>query len=125
MKAPVKIEDGTFPWQAIVQRLFCRSAGGRLAFITDTAWSDVVRPQLLALAHRATRLYCDAFYAQKHGDKARQHRHMTAQQAGELARLARVEELVLMHFSQRYAGRFEPLLEEARQEFPQVTAVLP
>jgi ribonuclease Z len=125
LASPVKIDDGEFPWKAIVQRLFRRSTGSRLAFITDTAWTETVRPQLLALAHRATRLYCDAFYSQKHADKARQHRHLTAQQAGELARLARVEELVLMHFSQRYAGRYEPLLEEARTEFPGATAVFP
>lgn len=52
------------------------------------------------------------------------HRHMTAIQAAEFARLAKVEELVLMHFASRYAGQYEKLVDEARSGFPRVAAEL-
>jgi ribonuclease Z len=50
---------------------------------------------------------------------------MMAPQSAELARRAKVGELVLMHFSTRYAGEYEQLVEEARAVFPNVRAELP
>ncbi len=55
----------------------------RIAYVTDTAWSDAVRPALLRLARGAARLYCDSFYATEQLANAAQHRHMTATQAAE------------------------------------------
>src|SRR5215469_10925689 len=72
-------------------------------YVTDTLWSEAVRPGLLRLAHRAQRLYCDSYYSQAQVKQAATHRHMTAAQAAEFAGLARVESLILMHFAPRYA----------------------
>lgn len=102
-----------------------RTPETRIAYVTDTAWSDSVRPALLRLARGATRLYCDSFYAHEHLDRALKHRHMTATQAAELARDACVEELVLIHFASRYQGRYHELVEEARAIFPRVSAEIP
>jgi len=49
---------------------------------------------------------------------------MTATQAAEFARLAKVEELILIHFAPRYKGHYEALVEEARALFPKTSAVL-
>ena len=49
---------------------------------------------------------------------------MTATSAAELARGARVDELILMHFALRYSGRYAALVDEARAIFPNVSAVL-
>ncbi len=46
--------------------------------------------------------------------------HSTAREAGRIAREARVGRLVLTHLSTRYDREFEPLLAEARAEFPAV-----
>lgn len=43
--------------------------------------------------------------------------HTSAKQAGEIARKARVDRLVLTHISRRYRGNEEELLEEAQEEF--------
>ena len=93
-----------------------------MAYITDTAWSEASRPELLALANRARRLYCDSYYARAQAKQAATHRHMTATQAAEAAKLAKVDELVLIHFAQRYAGRYAELLGEAPRLFPRATA---
>ncbi|HTN02064.1 MAG TPA: hypothetical protein VL132_09310, partial [Planctomycetaceae bacterium] len=69
-----------------------------------------------------TRLYCDSFYSGAHEAQAKKFRHMTASQAAALARDARVEELVLIHFSQRYRGRYDRLVAEAQEIFPKTTA---
>jgi ribonuclease Z len=69
-------------------------------------------------------LYCDSFYAQADLKKARAHKHMTATQAAELAREAHAEHLTLIHFSNRYAGRYPDLVAEAAAIFPDVSAEL-
>jgi ribonuclease BN (tRNA processing enzyme) len=98
--------------------------GTRVAFVTDTAWSDAVRPGLVRLAERASRLYCDSYYAIAQAKRAAEYRHMTATHAAELARQAGVDQLILMHFGPRYAGHYEALVEEARALFPRVSADL-
>lgn len=99
--------------------------GARVAYVTDTAWSESSRPGLLGLARGARRLYCDAFYAEAQRAQAEKYRHMTATQAAEFAREAGVEELVLIHFASRYRGAYQTLVDEARAIFPNTVAEIP
>jgi ribonuclease Z len=96
----------------------------RVAFVTDTAWSEASRAGLLRLAHGAYRLFCDCYYADAQRERADRHRHMTARDAAEFARAADVAQLVLMHFAPRYVGHYEELVAEARAIFPRVSADL-
>ncbi len=120
----LEIDGGRFPLGTLGEHYFATSKGARVAYVTDTAWSEAVQPGLLRLARGATRLYCDSYYAQAQSSRAAQFRHMTATHAAEFARQARVEQLILMHFAPRYAGRYEALIEEARAIFPRVSADL-
>lgn len=116
------IQGGSYSIAELVKRYFKRSAGARIAYITDTAWSEKSKPKLLSLAKGATILFCDSFYSERDAKSAAKHRHMTARRAGELAAQAKVQDLVLIHFSKRYAGRYETLLVEAREAYPQARA---
>jgi ribonuclease Z len=120
----LEIEGGRFALGALAEQYFATSRGARVAYVTDTAWSAAVQPGLLRLANRAYRLYCDSYYAVAQASRAAQFRHMTATYAAEFARQAKVEQLILMHFAPRYAGRYEALVEEARAIFPRVSADL-
>ncbi len=122
--APVTLSGGRFALGDLAESYFARSPGVRVAYVTDTAWSDAARPGLLRLAHRAWRLYCDSFYSIAHQGQADKHRHMTATAAATFAREAKVESLVLIHFAGRYAGKYETLVEEARAIFPSTSAEL-
>jgi len=122
--SPMTISGGRFTLGTLAEAYFERSPGVRVAYVTDTLWSDSARPGLLPLAHRAWRLYCDSFYSKKELKQAEKHRHMTATQAAEFAREAKVESLVLIHFATRYAGRYQDLVEEARSIFPSTSAEL-
>jgi ribonuclease Z len=124
MDTVLEINGGRFTLQSLADQYFAVSQGTRVAYITDTALSDASRPGLLRLANRATRLYCDSFYSQTHIKQALQYRHMTATQAAELAKAAKVDQLILIHFAQRYAGKYEELIAEARAIFPRVSADL-
>ena len=118
----LELQGGRYSLGGLADQYFSLSAGARVAYVTDTFWSDAVRPELVKLARGAWRLYCDSFYAAAQTKDAAKHRHMLAPQAGELAKLAKVEQLVLMHFSGRYAGKYGQLVDEAAAVFPRVTA---
>jgi ribonuclease Z len=120
----VSIDGGRFRLGQLGEQYFTMSPPSRLAYVTDTAWSAASRPALLKLAQRANRLYCDSFYAQAQAAQAEKHRHMTATQAAEFARLAKVDALILIHFATRYHGEYEALVEEARALFPKTSAEL-
>jgi ribonuclease Z len=119
----IEIGGGKFPLGTLGEQYFAKSRGARTAFVTDTVWSEAVRPGLVRLARKAARLYCDSYYAFADLKQAQKHRHMTATQAAELAKTAGVEQLILMHFGPRYAGEYEALVEEARELFPRTSAV--
>lgn len=72
-------------------------------------------------AKGAKMLLCESTYLQEHAQLAKEHHHMTAKQAAELARQAGVQELILTHFSARYQD-LEPFEKEARGIFPRTFA---
>src|SRR5262249_48562103 len=59
----VEIGGGKFTLETLASNYFSSSRGARIAYVTDTHWSDAVKPGLLKLAQRASRLYCDSYYA--------------------------------------------------------------
>lgn len=78
-------------------------AGQRVAFVMDTARCDGAE----LLAEGADLLVCEATFLHRDAALAREHLHLTARQAGRLAREAGVRRLVLLHFSQRYTDLAE------------------
>lgn len=72
--------------------------GQRFAFIMDTAPC----PGAEELADGADLVVAESTFSNDDGGLARQYRHLTAGQAGELAAAAAVRNLVLTHFSSRY-----------------------
>ena len=72
--------------------------GQSMAFVMDTRPCE----SALALADRVDLLVCEATYRDADAALAESYFHMTAGQAGQLAREAGVGRLVLTHFSARY-----------------------
>lgn len=91
--------------------------GQRVAVVMDTRPCDGAR----ALADGADLLVCESTFLSSEAEDAHAYYHMTARQAGELARDAGVRRLVLTHFSQRY-GASQPFADEARAVHPDVIA---
>jgi len=118
----IQISQGTYTLGDLAEQYFGQSPGARVVYITDTFWSDAIKPALIDISRGAWRLYCDSYYAAAQAKAAATHRHMMAHQAAELAKLAKVQELVLIHFSPRYVGKYAQLVEEAKAIFPRVSA---
>jgi len=89
--------------------------GQVVAVVMDTRWCDAA----VELAERADLLICESTFLSVDEQLAHDYGHLTARQAGRLARAAGARKLVLTHFSRRYTD-LEPFGAEAREEFDEV-----
>lgn len=88
-------------------------AGRRIGYVTDLRFTAGNVAQLRALLDGADVLYIEAVFADADGAHAARKNHLTARQAGEIARVLGVRELVPFHHSPRYRGREDALRAEA------------
>ncbi|NUP60452.1 MAG: ribonuclease Z [Pseudarthrobacter sp.] len=93
--------------------------GQRFAFVMDTAPCQGAEE----LAAGADLLVTESTFSDDDGALARQYRHLTAGQAGELAAGADARTLVLTHFSARYGDDVSLLAAQARARAPAATVV--
>jgi ribonuclease Z len=93
--------------------------GQGFAFVMDTAPCEGAAE----LADGVDLLVAESTFSNDDAGLAREYRHLTAGQAGELAAGAAVGTLVLTHFSSRYGDDVTPLAEQARDRAGTVTVV--
>ncbi|WP_248760381.1 ribonuclease Z [Pseudarthrobacter sp. SSS035] len=97
--AGVRLEDVSVP-----------RPGQRFAFVMDTALCAGAEE----LADGVDLLVAESTFSDDDADLAKEYRHLTAGQAGELAASAAVGTLVLTHFSSRYGDDVTALAHQAR-----------
>jgi len=92
--------------------------GKKVSFIFDTK----LNPNCIKAAKNSDILVCEAVYLDELKEKASEYKHLTASQAGEIAKKSSAKKLFLTHLSQRYEKNEDAILKEAKKKFP--TAVL-
>lgn len=97
--------------------LVTEQAGQRIAYVVDTRFDHDNAARVIGLARDAHVLYCEARFLDVDRDEAEKRHHLTARQAGFLARAARVQRLEVFHFSPRYQGMAQAFHAEARAEY--------
>ena len=88
--------------------------GQSFAFVMDTRVCETAN----SLAQEVDLLVSESTFLEQDEDKALAYGHLTATQAAEIAREAKVGMLLLTHFSQRYAPPDNDFQSEARKVFP-------
>jgi ribonuclease Z len=96
--------------------------GQKVAYVSDVAGHPGNFERISRLAADTDLLFIEATFLERDADEARRKKHLTAAQAGAIARQSGAREIVLFHFSPRYADREEALVNEARAAFRGVTA---
>ncbi len=86
--------------------------GKKITYITDTQYTK----PLVELAKNSDILICEATFIENDRESADVSTHMTAGEAGKLAKSSKSKKLVLTHFSTRYKSKAEHL-KEAKKEF--------
>ncbi|MDR3578916.1 MAG: MBL fold metallo-hydrolase [Oryzomonas sp.] len=86
--------------------------GQRIAYVTDAANTPENAAKIIDLARGADVLFIEAAFLDADHAQAAERYHLTARQAGLLARQAGVARVIPFHFSPRYQGMEEALLKE-------------
>ena len=91
--------------------------GQKLAYVTDLVYSAQNEARIARLAADADLLFIESVFLSSEAQHAARKLHLTAEQAGRIARAARAKAVIPFHFSPRYLGRETELraeLERAR-----------
>jgi len=116
--SPITIRgELSLPLGILKEHALRAAPGQRIAYVADAAYHDSNIEKIVALAKGADQLFIEAAFLESDVDLAAQRRHLTARQAGEIARLAGVSRLVPFHFSARYRTREGELRCQAARAF--------
>lgn len=110
-------EKREFELGAVKEQFVTISRGQKIAYVVDARYDDENEAKIVELVRAADILYCEAPYLDKDASKALERYHLTAKQAGAMARKAGVRNLVVFHFSPRYTGMGEEIRREAMEAF--------
>jgi ribonuclease Z len=97
--------------------LIKETRGQKIAYVVDTLYSPANAARIATLARDADLFFCESPFLTEDEEQATKRYHLTARQAGLLARAAGVKKLVVFHFSPRYAGQAERIYHEAQEAF--------
>ncbi|MEN6474356.1 MAG: MBL fold metallo-hydrolase [Syntrophaceae bacterium] len=103
------------PSEELAQELVIISPGQKITYLTDIRHSPANLERILPLARNTDILFIEAFYLDERRDQAYQKGHLTARQAGEIARDLDAKRVVPMHISPRYHDRREVVVAELNQ----------
>lgn len=91
--------------------------GQVVAYVTDAAAGAENSRRIVEIARGAELLFIEAAFLGADAETARRKHHLTAGQAGTLARQAGAKRIVLFHFSPKYTGAAGLIVGEAMEAF--------
>jgi ribonuclease Z len=89
-------------------------AGERVGYVTDLRYTEANVDTLAPLLADVDVLYIESVFLEADAAHGERKNHLTARQAGEIARRVRAKSVVPFHHSPRYQGRAAELAAEAR-----------
>ena len=112
-----KQREATFRLGDLSRQIARVSPGQKIVYIVDVVFTPENTEKMIDFARNADQLFIEAAFLDADADVARRKCHLTAKQAGIVARKAGVKHLTLCHFSPRYAHAGSLLEREAREAF--------
>ncbi|MCQ4191132.1 ribonuclease Z [Methylocystis suflitae] len=105
------------PFGMLKKEIMKISSGRKIAYVVDCAYTERNIERIVKLAKSADTLFIEGGFLERDSAAASQRRHLTARQAGTIARRAGVKRLVTFHYSPRYKGESAELAREAQDAF--------
>jgi ribonuclease Z len=116
-RAGESTQEQMVPLGVLKERVLQIVPGQKIAYVVDAVYHEENARAIVDLARNADTLFIEATFLHHDAERAADRAHLTARQAGLLARDAGVKTLVPFHFSPRYAGQGDLLRAEAEQAF--------
>jgi len=105
------------PLGELKERILDIVPGQKIAYVTDVVYHENNARRIEVLAKNADVLFIETPFLDQDVERATSRYHLTARQAGMLARRAGVKTVVPFHFSPRYDDHGEQLRREMAQVF--------
>jgi len=106
-----------FPLGELTQSIATITPGQKIAYITDVVFNEQNCERILQLANGVDILFIESAFLHEDQQLADRKYHLTAVQAGTLARLAGASNFQVFHFSTRYMYKGHLLMNEAKDAF--------
>ncbi len=106
----IVLEDGR---KIKAKDLLYKESGKKVAIVLDTK----LIANCYKIAEDSDLVISEAVYLKEEAELADLHEHLTAEQAGEIAKKSNSKMLYLSHLSQRYDGSEKLILNEAKKKF--------
>ena len=107
-------KDITYEGKKYLAKNLTYSEGDKkISFVLDTLDNKKIVP----FVKDSDLLICESNFGEDLKEMAKEHLHLTAKQAGEIAKKSKSKKLVLTHISQRYDKDIKKLLTEAKKVF--------
>ena len=110
-------EGKTMPLGVLREKAIKITPGEIVSYVTDAVASEENERRIVEIAAGSELLFIEATFLHADADTASRKHHLTAKQAGMLARKAGAKRIVLFHFSPKYKGGGELLVREAMEAF--------
>ena len=109
--------DETRPVEALRHLVLDEVPGRRVGYVTDLRCTDANVRTLDALLHGVDTLYIESVFLDADREHAARKNHLTARQAGWIARQVGAKTVVPFHWSPRYQGREAAVADEVHAAF--------
>ncbi|MBN2256009.1 MAG: ribonuclease Z [Deltaproteobacteria bacterium] len=116
-KHHIEKDAATLPLGVLRERIIKVTEGMKISYIADAVYSDDNAAKIVNLADSSDIMFIEATFLDEDSERAKRKYHLTARQAGKLARRAGAKNLVLFHFSPKYRGREQHIVDEAMAAF--------
>jgi len=93
--------------------------GKKISFVLDT----LDNPRIISLVKNSDLLVCESTFGKDLIKEAKEKKHLTSIQVGNIAKKAKVKELVLVHISSRYEKNLKEILNETTSIFKKTLLV--
>lgn len=111
-----KIKDKKFTF-AELKDIANITKGQKISYVVDALGNEENIRRIVNLIKGSDVLYIETYFLDRDKDRAKERYHLTAKDAGRIAREAGVRKLVCFHFSPKYMDAPEKLINEAEEEF--------
>lgn len=111
------LEERYLPLGLLKEQVVRLAPGQKVSYIVDVAYHPENVRRIVELVSASHSFFCETMFLQDDAALAGDKCHLTARQAGLLARAAGVQTLEPIHFSPRYSDREQALRAEAQAAF--------
>jgi ribonuclease Z len=99
------------------EKLVIISPGEKISYVTDVLYNEENCRRIVDFVRGSELLFIEATFLDEDSRRAREKYHLTARQAGDIARRSAVKRITLFHFSPKYQKCGDLLEQEALRAF--------